>query len=179
MSLTSAHKSVLALLMGAGAMALAGPASADVRFYAYDASDRTTQSLTRGITLEVRRGLMGATTLRGLFSTTSRGSARFISGGPSQARSVLPDGSTANQIYSIAAEGDGRALGRALCPGANDTWLIASRLKSGHPTTLHAVGLWSDGQYRHCVALNYNYRGEWAQPPGPTVANPDGLIQPR
>ena len=179
MSVTRAHKTVLIMLMGAGAMALATSASADVRFYAYDASDRTTQSMTRGITLEVQRGLMGATSLKGLFSTTSRGSARFNAGGPSQVRSVLPDGATANQIYSLAAEGDGRALGRALCPGANETWIVGSRLRSGHPTTLHAVGLWSDGQYRHCVALNYRYRGEWAQPPGPSVANPDGLIQPR
>lgn len=179
MSLTRAKKTVLSLLLGVGAMALAGSAVADVRFYAYDASDRTTQALTRGITLEVQRGLMGATSLKGLFSTTSRGSARFNSGGPSQVRSVLPDGATANQIYSLASEGDGRALGRALCPGANETWLVGSRLKSGHPTTLHAVGLWADGQYRHCVALNYRYRGEWAQPPGPSIANPDGLIQPR
>jgi hypothetical protein len=30
---------------------------------------------------------------------------------------------------------------------------------------MHAVGRWADGQYRHCVALTYTYRGEWALPP--------------
>jgi len=179
MTLTYQCKTGLAVLSGVAVLAVAGAASADVRFYAYDASDRPTQALTRGITLEVQRGLFGATSLRGLFSTSSRGAARFTSGGPSAVRSVLPDGATATQIYGIEAEGDGRALGRALCPGADETWLVASRLKSGHPTTLYAAGRWADGQYRHCVTLNYRYRGEWAQPPGPTIANPDGLIQPR
>lgn len=158
--------SLMAPVSGLLAIAFALPAAADVRFYSYDAADRLTQSLTRGITLEVDRGLFGATALRGLFSTTARGSARFVRGGPSQVLGQLPEGSTANQIYSLGPQGDGPALGRALCPGADQTWIIASRLRTGTPTTLHAVGLWADGKYRHCAALSYRYRGEWAQPPG-------------
>jgi len=154
-------------------------ALADVRFYAFDAADRTTQSLTRGITLEVQRGLFGATRLNGLFSTTSRGSARFVSGGPSEVLSVLPQGAGENQIYSMAPEGDGPALGRALCPGSDKAWIVGGRIRSGHSTNLQAVGLWPDGKYRLCASLSYRYRGEWAQPPEPSVANPDGLIQPR
>ena len=154
-------------------------AYADVRFYAFDAADRMTQSLTRGITLEVQRGLFGATRLNGLFSTTSRGSARFVGGGPSQVLSVLPQGANETQIYSMSAEGDGPALGRALCPGATQTWLVGGRIRSGHGTNLQAVGIWHDGKYRLCASLSYRYRGEWAQPTEPSVANPEGLIQPR
>lgn len=169
--------------LGAAAAALmlgtASTANADVRFYAFDAGDRTTQSLTRGITLEVERGLFGATRLKALYSTTSRGSARFVSGGPSEVLQVLPQGARENQIYGFETEGDGPALGRALCPGASQTWLVGGRIRSGQGTALQTVGVWPDGKYRLCASLSYRYRGEWAQPPGPSVVNPDGLIQPR
>ena len=51
------------------------PAQADTRFLSYNASDRITQALTKGITLQVRRGLFGAISVDRLFSTTARGSA--------------------------------------------------------------------------------------------------------
>ncbi len=41
-------------------IAVAGPAAAETRYLAYDAADRVTQALTRGITLEADRGLFGA-----------------------------------------------------------------------------------------------------------------------
>lgn len=146
-------------------MAVAGSAAADVRFFAYDASDRTTQSLTRGITLEVERGLFGATRVRGLFSTSNRGSAQFRPASPSGVQDVVPAEGRGGSIYSIVQEGDGRALGRALCPGSDEAWLVVGRVRSGHPLTIHAVGHWPDGVKRHCVALTYRYRGEWARLP--------------
>jgi hypothetical protein len=72
------------------ASATAGSAAADTRFLAFDARDRTTQALTRGVTLEVERGLFGAVAVRNLFSSTSRGSASFRSGGPDAVRRALP-----------------------------------------------------------------------------------------
>ena len=47
--------------------AAAPPARADVRYLAYDAADRVTQAMTRGLTLEVERGLFGAVRLNGLY----------------------------------------------------------------------------------------------------------------
>lgn len=148
------------------ASAAAGPAAADTRFLAFDARDRTTQALTRGVTLEVERGLFGAVAVRNLFSSTSRGSARFERGGPDAVRQALPDGASESGVYSIVQKGDGRGLARALCPGADESWVVIGRVKAGRPMTMHAVGRWSDGQYRHCVELNYDYRGEWATQAG-------------
>ena len=54
------------------AILIAAPAHADTRFLSYNASDRITQALTKGITLEVRRGLFGAVQVERLFSTTAR-----------------------------------------------------------------------------------------------------------
>jgi hypothetical protein len=146
--------------------AVAGPAAADTRYLAYDASDRVTQALTRGITLEGDRGLFGAITVRRIISTSNRGSAVIRIGGPDGARRVLPTGATENILYTVSPEGDGRGLSRALCPGSDQAFLVLGRVRLGHPLTAQAVGRWADGTFRHCVTLSYNWRGEWATPPG-------------
>lgn len=147
------------------AVLAAGPAVAGARLYAYDASDRITQALTRGITLEVERGLFGAITVRSLISTTQRGSAVVTAGGPDAVRQALPAGATESAVYAIATEGESRGLIRALCPGAEEAWLVMGRPRVLRPLVVHAVGRWIDGQMRHCVTLSYGYRGEWAAPP--------------
>ena len=153
--------------------AVAGPAAAETRYLAYDASNRVTQALTRGVTLEGDRGLFGAITVRRIISTSNRGSADIRIGGPDGARRVLPSGATENILYTVSAEGDGRGLSRALCPGSDQAFLILGRVRLGYPLTAQAVGRWADGTFRHCVTLSYNWRGEWATPPatGPDDSN--------
>lgn len=143
----------------------AAPAHADTRFLAYDAADRITQAMTRGLTLEVERGLFGVVRLNGLYSTTSRGSARLERGGPDGVRRALAPGASESDVYAISQEGDGRGLSRALCPGAESAWLVAGRVRAARPLTLHAVGRWADGTFRPCVTLSYTWRGEWATAP--------------
>jgi len=160
-----------ALISALALAAAATPAAADTRFLAYDAADRVTTALTRGVTLEVERGLFGAVAVRRIISTTQRGSARIDMGGPKEARDAIPetanaDGARDGQVYTIDGQGDGRGLARALCPGADATYLVIGRVRAVRPLTIHAVGRWTDGQYRHCVQLSYDYRGEWALPPG-------------
>jgi hypothetical protein len=144
--------------------AVAAPASAETRYLAYDASDRITQAMTRGITLEAERGLFGAISVRRIISTSNRGSADIRYGGPDAVRRALPVGSRETSVYTINPEGGGRGLSRALCPGAEEAWMVIGRVRLGRPMTAHAVGRWSDGGYRHCVRLSYNWRGEWALP---------------
>lgn len=148
---------------------IATPAAADTRYLAFDASDRVTTALTRGITLEVDRGLFGAVSVRRIISTSARGAASITRGGPDQARRVLPEGADEATVYSIVQEGDGRGLARALCPGSDATFLVLGRVRAARPVTMHAVGRWPGDIYRHCVALSYDYRGEWALPPRSSV----------
>lgn len=165
---------IVAVALPAALLTLAAtPAAADTRFLAYDASDRVTTALTRGVTLQVDRGLFGAVTVRRMISTTARGSAAIRRGGPDQARRVLPEGSGESSVYSIAADGDGRGLSRALCPGADATFLVLGRVRAVRPLTIHAVGRWPDGAFRHCVRLSYAYRGEWSLPAGSTLGRGD------
>lgn len=149
----------------------AGPAAAETRYLAYNASDRVTQALTRGITLEAERGLFGAISVRRIISTSNRGQADIRRGGPDAVRRALPAGSTESAVYSITPEGGGRALGRALCPGSEEAWMVLGRVRLARPLTVHAVGRWSDGTYRHCVQLSYDWRGEWAVPRSSGVAD--------
>ena len=80
------------------ATAVAGPAAAEIRYLAYDASDRVTQALTRGVTLEANRGLFGAISVRRIISTSNRGSAEVRRGGPDAGRGALPEGATDSAI---------------------------------------------------------------------------------
>jgi hypothetical protein len=160
--------------------AAATPAAADTRFLAYDASDRVTQALTRGLTLEVERGLFGAVRVQRLISTSARGEARIERGGPSEVLGALPREAGERTIYAIQSQGDGRGLARALCPSADEAWLVLGRVRAGRPLTMQAVGRWPDGQMRHCVGLSYTYRGEWALPPrgtGPADATRPGFTR--
>lgn len=145
--------------------AVAGPAAAETRYLAYDAADRVTQAMTRGITLEADRGLFGAISVRRIISTSNRGSADIRRGGPDAVRRALPAGSPETVIYTITPEGGGRGLSRALCPGSDEAWMVLGRVRLARPMTVHAVGRWPDGRYRHCVTLSYTWRGEWAMPP--------------
>jgi hypothetical protein len=154
--------------------AVASPAAAETRYLAFDASDRLTQALTRGITLEADRGLFGAISVRRIISTSQRGSADIRRGGPDAVRRALPQGATETSVYSITPEGGGRALGRALCPGSDEAWMALGRVRLARPLTVHAVGRWPDGAYRHCTKLSYSWRGEWAGlPAGATSEAPD------
>ena len=146
-------------------VAAASPARAETRYLAYDAADRVTRALTNGVTLEAERGLLGGMSLRSLSSTTQRGSARLEAGGPDQVRRALPEGAMESAVYRIVPEGDGRGLTRALCPGADEAWLVAGRIRLARPLTVQAVGRWADGRFRPCVTLSYDWRGEWATPP--------------
>jgi hypothetical protein len=160
---------ILALLLALPA----GPAAAETRYLAYDAADRVTQALTRGVTLEVERSLLGSISVRRLFSTSQRGSAGLRRGGPDGARAVRAADAAAATVYGLAPGVDGRGLGRALCPGADETWLVIQRVRMARPLTVDAVGRWSDGTLRPCVRLSYLWRGEWAAPPaGPVLDDP-------
>lgn len=158
--------------------AIASPAAAEIRYLAYDASDRVTQALTRGITLEANRGLFGAISVRRIISTSNRGSADIRRGGPDAVRRALPAGSRETNIYTITPEGGGRGLSRALCPGAEEAWMVLGRVRLARPMTLHAVGRWPDGAYRHCVQLSYSWRGEWAMPPASAPGDDGSLPTP-
>lgn len=157
------------LILGLALLAVATPAAADTRYLAYDAHDRITQALTRGVTLEVNRGLFGSISVRRIISTSARGEAQIRRGGPDRVRSVLPDGAREANVYEISAEGDGPRLVNALCPTAREAWLVTGRVQLARPLTIQAVGRWPDGTFRHCVTLSYAWRGEWALPPAEAV----------
>lgn len=162
------------LIAGLAFTAFAGPATAETRYLAYNASDRITQALTRGITLEADRGLFGAISVRRIISTSQRGQADIRRGGPDAVRRALPADATESAVYAITPEGGGRALGRALCPGSDEAWMVLGRVRLARPLTAHAVGRWADGTFRHCVQLSYDWRGEWAMPPASGLDEPAG-----
>ena len=164
----------LSLLMLVAAPAAAG----QVRYYSFDPADDRTQRLTRGITLEVERGLFGGVRVHGLYSTSARGSADLDHVGGLNLSAALPAGARESNVYRILPDGDGRALGRALCAGSDEAYLVMGRVRLGDPLTVHAVGRTGEGAPQLCATLQYEFRGEWALPPrdGP---DPSDSLAPR
>lgn len=169
------------LLPALALMAVAAPAAAEERFYAYDPASNSAQLMTRGITLQVERGLFGSTRVERLFATVGQGSAGLERGGLSdgQLRAVLPADAEETSVYTVEATGQGAALGRALCPGARAVWLVFGRVRPLRDLTVHAVGESVQGQITLCQTLHYRYRGEWERPRGEDVepgGNPPPLL---
>ena len=80
---------------------------------------------------------------------------------------ALQVGQLGERAGDVRQVGDGRGLARALCPAASQVWLAIGRVRAARPLSMQAVGLWPDGKHRHCAALSYEWRGEWAtRPPG-------------
>jgi len=160
------------------ALSVATPAAAENRYYAYDPADRLTRSLTGGLTFEVERGLFGGQRIVRLYTTAAGGSTPLQVGGPDAVRRSLPEGAEENAVYAIPVEGDGRGLIRALCPGADEAWLVFGRLRPARPLTAHAVGRWIDGTFRSCASLNWSFRGEWSRLPPGTASGSDVTAVP-
>ncbi|MDO1559154.1 hypothetical protein Q0812_06895 [Brevundimonas sp. 2R-24] len=146
--------------------ALAAPAAAraDTRLHAYDPDNDLARRLTQGITLEARKGLIGPWRLERLFSTRGRASAGLEPVSEDRVLRALPEGADETNVYRIDPEGDGAALGRALCPGADRVWLVAGRIRAVRDMTLHAVGQVRDADPVLCATLEYRWRGEWRTP---------------
>lgn len=166
------------------ALAAAAPAqAAEPRFYSYDPASEATRVLTGGVTLQVRPGLFGGGRLERLFSTRGRGSARLDGGerGPlsdGRLRDLLPEGAGERGVYAVVNEGDGAALTRVLCPGAQQAWFVSHRAKPLKDLRIHVVGQTPDGALRLCASLDYAFRGEWAQPPARALRSDEPSAAP-
>lgn len=169
----------LILPLALAACAVAGPALADEHFYAFDPASSSARLMTRGVTLQVERGWFGATRVERLYSTAGEGSAALDRGGlsDSELRSALPAGATETNVYRIEPEGAGAALGRVLCPGAQEVFLVFGRVRPLRDLTMHAIGRGAAGTALHCATLQYTYRGEWTQP-DPRDVRGDGPLPP-
>ena len=135
--------------------------------------------MSRGVTLQVERGWFGATRVERLYSTAGEGSAALDRGGLSdgELRGALPAGATESNVYRIEPEGAGAALGRVLCPGAQEVFLVVGRVRPLRTLTMHAIGRGAAGTALHCATLEYTYRGEWSQP-DPRDVRGEGPVSP-
>lgn len=163
-----------ALALSACATAAPAPATGSVHFYAFDPASDLSRRLTRGVTLEVQRGLLGGARVLRFYSTTATGSAPLERGGISDAqlRAALPAGAEESDAYAILPEDDGPALTRALCPGSDRAWLVTGRVRPLRDLRMHAVGQVGSGAPVLCASLDYRYRGEFARPVR-TAVGPD------
>ena len=164
--MTRALLAAAALGLAACASLSSPPQAGGTHFYAFDPASELSRRLTRGVTLEVERGLLGGARVVRFYSTTATGSAPLERGGLSDAqrRAALPEGAEEANAYAILPEDDGPALTRALCPGSDRAWLVVGRVRPLRDLRMHAVGQVRDAAPVLCATLDYRYRGEFARP---------------
>jgi|SRR6185437_14304184 len=172
MSRFSARVLIAALAL----VALAAPARAARQIYSYDSANRETEAMTdQGLTFVFERTVM-STRVERILETQNVGEAQLR---PASQSALGPGGlaalvgaSRSRDLYEIEPKGDGVALIKALCPGADRAWLAFGAIRMDQPLRIHALGHdAASGQTRLCITLDYSFHGQW------TVAPPD-LPQP-
>ena len=153
------------------ALGLAGPAAAGQVIYSYDSTTPITQTMTEsGITLIIDKGLMHARVVS-LAETMNVGNADLKPGsegdlGKGGLSALIGRDAQERTLYEISPKGDGKALTRALCPGANRGWLAFGVVKVGEDRKIRAIGRdEKTGQTRLCLTLDYAFHGQWMLPP--------------
>jgi hypothetical protein len=169
----------LLLLIACGiTLALAGPAAAAKRIYSYDSANPLTEQMTEaGLTFVFDKSFISTRVLK-ILETHDIGQADLK---PASEGELGRRGLTAligpnaheRALYEIEPKGDGRALSRALCPGADRVFLAFGPLTAEQPLRIHALGHDAKtGESRLCITLDYSFHGEWAIGP-PDLPQPD------
>lgn len=156
---------------GLVALGLAGPAAAGRVIYSYDSTTPVTETMTEsGITLIIDKGLMHARVLS-LSETMNVGNADLKPAaegdlGKGGLNALIGRDAQERTLYEILPRGDGKALIRALCPGANKGWLAFGVVKVAEDLRIRAIGRdETTGQTHLCLTLDYAFHGQWDLPP--------------
>ena len=159
------------LLLAAAALLVALPtaASAGRMIYSYDSATPLTEKMTEnGLTFVFDKNLISTRVLK-LVETQDVGEADVKPASEHDLGGSLTKlaGETASShdLYEIVQKGDGKALVKALCPGAVRGFLAIGALKPDRDLKIFAFGRDAAGAARLCVTLDYSFHGAWALPP--------------
>jgi len=145
--------------------------------YSYDSATPITERMTEnGLTFVFEKHIMSTRVLK-LVETQDVGEADVKPAsdhdlGASPSKLIGADAAGARDLYEIDQKGDGKALVRALCPGAVRGFLAIGPLKADRDLKIFAFGRDAAGGARLCVTLDYNFHGAWGLPP-PELPQPD------
>ena len=167
------------LLIACGVLAVfAGPAAASKRIYSYDSANPLTEQMTEaGLTFVFDRSFMATRVLQ-ILETHDVGSAEVKPAsegelGRGGLSALIGPNARERALYEIEPKGDGRALIRALCPGADRVFLAFGPIAAEQPLRIRALGRDAKtGASRLCITLDYAFHGEWAIGP-PDLPQPD------
>ena len=166
-----------AMIAGLAGMVLVGPAAAAKHIYSYDSANPLTEQMTEtGLTFIFERTFM-STRVERIVETHDVGAADVK---PASEGELGPGGLTAlignapeRALYEIVPKGDGRALIRDLCPGADRVFLAFGPISAEQPLRIRALGRdASTGASRLCITLDYSFHGQWSVGP-PDLPQPD------
>ena len=165
----------------AGALAfpllMLGVASAaTLHVYSYDPADAQTGAASGPLTFEVRKGLIGGTTILNLRSTVAQASADLKRADP---KALGPIGTATRDLYQIEPADQGAALISALCPGATRGWMAFSPVRFDQGLTIQVLGAKASAPAWSCHKLAYDFHGEWKAPPSGVILRERDILHGR
>jgi hypothetical protein len=159
----------LAIALG---VSVAAGASAAKKIYSYDSADPATEAMTEeGLTFVFDKSPLGGQRVISIMETHDIGQADVRPASESELGAGGIDGALGHRsqeraLYEIVQTGgQGRALVRALCPGADRAWLAFGPLRADEPLRIDALTRdTATGRSRLCRTLAYQFHGEWDLP---------------
>ena len=157
----------------AGLAAGLAPAAAlaDVQIYSYEPASPATRALAAsGLSFEFERHPFGGLTIHRIIQTGDRGSADLLGGsesalGAGGLEGALGGARRAGRLYRIGPERDGAAFVNAVCPGAEQAWLVIGELKRFKDLKVQAVGRDPGAPAsRLCATLELSFHNAWVLP---------------
>ncbi len=145
--------------------------AADLYIYTYDPASPAARTLTdTGLSFQFARGLLGGERVLRIIQTGEIGSADLKPAseaalGPGGLRAALGDERAAGPLYEILPKDEGKSFVHAVCPGAQQAWLVIGRLDRFKDLRLQSVGRGAKDAGAHvCASMIFSFRSDLRLP---------------
>ena len=154
---------------------LAGSADAAVRIFTYDPANDLTRRSAGSLTFEFKTRLIFNTVLR-VRSTQGEALADLKPAdegvlGQGGLSSLIGERAHERDLYEVEPSAEGLDMIHAFCPGSRRAWLAFGHLGVGEDLRVQVLGddpapAPKSRHARLCETLDFNFHGEWREPPG-------------
>jgi hypothetical protein len=157
--------------------ALPPPAGASEQYiYTYDPASPPARRLTdTGLSFQFERGLLGAVRVQRIIQTGDIGAADLKPAseaalGRGGLKAALGNARPAGALYEILPRDEGKSFVHAVCPGADQAWLLIGRIDRFQNLAMQAVGRSATDAGAHlCSSMAFTFRSDLRLPDQDTV----------
>ncbi len=149
----------------------AAAGAAERHIFTYDPASPAARKLTdTGLSFQFEKGLLGSVRVERIIQTGDIGAADLKPAseaalGPGGLRGALGEQRPAGALYEIRPSDEGKSFVHAVCPGADQAWLLIGRLDRFQNLELQAVGRGAADPHAHvCSSMDFSFRSDLRLP---------------